>query len=301
MEIKQLESFVAVVEWGSFSQAARHLYVTQPTVSTQIKQLETELDAQLLLRTTQKLELTPIGREFYNNAKSILRIIQNIEDTFENKSLQTLNIGASSVPSANILPKVLTEFRQCNADTHLNVHEADSIEIIDLVANGQIHAAIVGTTMPNKELEFKKIFADRLVIVTPNTAYYQAFKTAGENPLKLLKEPIILREKGSGTLEESLKMLKSVGITKQQLNNVATINDSETLKNFVKEGLGVTIMSEISMTHCCERDDLLYFYIKEYDDCRDFYLVYRKSATLSEPLNNLITFLANYDYDTLTK
>lgn len=299
MEIKQLESFVAVVEWGSFSQAARHLYVTQPTVSTQIKQLENELDAQLLLRTTQKLELTPIGRELYNNAKSILRIVQNIEDTFENQSLQTLNIGASSVPAAYILPKVLTEFRKCNKDTHLNIHEGDSIEIIDLVANGQIHAAIVGTTMPNKDLEFKTICADRLVVVTPNTDYYRDFKAAGGNTLKLLQEPIILREQGSGTLKETIKMLKSVGITKQQLNSVATINDSETLKNFVKEGLGITILSEIAMTNCCDRDDLLSFPVKEYNDYRDFYLVYRKTAILSEPLNNLISYLAKYDYDEL--
>lgn len=296
MEIKQLESFVSVVEWGSFSEAARHLYVTQPTVSTQIKQLENEVDAQLILRTTQKLELTAAGREFYNNAKSILRIIQNIEDSFANQKLQTLNVGASSVPATYVLPKILTEFRQNCPDTLLNIHKDDSLAIIDLVSNGQMHVGIVGTTTTTKDLEYKKLFSDRFVIVTPNTAYYRELKESGGSPHELLKEPIILRDQGSGTLKESIKILESIGITKKSLNIVSTINDLETLKNFVKEGLGITILSELIIKNDLDKDKLLSFHIKDKDDCRDFYLVYRKTAIFSDSLKGLVDFVSNYQF-----
>ena len=108
MDLKQLETFITVVEWDSFSEAAKRLYLTQPTISTHIKQIENELNAELLKRTTKKLELTPEGREFYNYAKAISRIMESMQDSFSKKSLTTFNIGASSVPATYILPSLLT-------------------------------------------------------------------------------------------------------------------------------------------------------------------------------------------------
>lgn len=86
MDLKQLETFITVVEWDSFSEAAKRLYLTQPTISTHIKQIENELNAELLKRTTKKLELTPEGREFYNYAKAISRIMESMQDSFSKKS-----------------------------------------------------------------------------------------------------------------------------------------------------------------------------------------------------------------------
>lgn len=86
MDLKQLETFITVVEWDSFSEAAKRLYLTQPTISTHIKQIENELNTELLKRTTKKLELTPEGREFYNYAKSISRIMESMQDSFSKRA-----------------------------------------------------------------------------------------------------------------------------------------------------------------------------------------------------------------------
>lgn len=90
MDLKQLETFITVVEWDSFSEAAKRLYLTQPTISTHIKQIENELNTELLKRTTKKLELTPEGREFYNYAKSISRIMESMQDSFSKRALLLL-------------------------------------------------------------------------------------------------------------------------------------------------------------------------------------------------------------------
>ena len=117
MDLKQLETFITVVEWDSFSEAAKRLYLTQPTISTHIKQIENELNTELLKRTTKKLELTPEGREFYNYAKSISRIMESMQDSFSKKSLTTFNIGASSVPATYILPSLLAKYHK----THIKL------------------------------------------------------------------------------------------------------------------------------------------------------------------------------------
>ncbi len=90
MEFKQLEAFVAVVDYGSFSEAARKLYLTQPTISTHIRSLEEELHTRLIIRTTKKLTITPKGYQLYDSAVRMLDIRNNLFETLpvrRNRSL----------------------------------------------------------------------------------------------------------------------------------------------------------------------------------------------------------------------
>ena len=82
MELKQLEAFVAVVDYNSFSEAARHLFLTQPTVSAHVASLEKELDTKLISRTTKKLHVTPQGYDLYDSAVSMLKIRDHIINEF---------------------------------------------------------------------------------------------------------------------------------------------------------------------------------------------------------------------------
>ena len=82
MEFKQLEAFVAVVEYNSFSEAAKHLYLTQPTISSHIRSLEQELNSKLILRTTKKLTVTARGQQLYDCAVNILNMRNTLVDEF---------------------------------------------------------------------------------------------------------------------------------------------------------------------------------------------------------------------------
>ena len=286
MDLKQLETFITVVEWDSFSEAAKRLYLTQPTISTHIKQIENELNTELLKRTTKKLELTPEGREFYNYAKSISRISK--------KSLTTFNIGASSVPATYILPSLLAKYHKTHIKTLVNIIQSDSLTTIDGVINGSINIGIVGMTTMDKELTFEKVLSDKLVVVTPFNDYYNALKKNNVKISSILKEPIIFREQGSGTLKESMKMIDALGISKNSLNLIGTANSTETLKQCIRSGMGISIMSKLSVEEEVANNQLISFKIDDFESVRHFYLVYRSNTLLSEPVIDFVKFTKKY-------
>mgnify|MGYP000400079659 CR=1 FL=1 len=98
MELKQLEAFVAVVDYNSFSEAARHLFLTQPTVSAHVASLEKELDTKLISRTTKKLHVTPQGYDLYDSAVSMLKIRDHILNEFVGSHKQIIELGAFHLP-----------------------------------------------------------------------------------------------------------------------------------------------------------------------------------------------------------
>ena len=107
MELKQLRSFVCVVQCGSFTKASEKLYLSQPTVSAHIQALEEELGKRLLLRTTKNLEVTPIGQEVYRRAVDILELQNQMVDLCSYKKQRVIRLGASTVPSAYLLPRFI--------------------------------------------------------------------------------------------------------------------------------------------------------------------------------------------------
>ena len=107
MEFKQLEAFVAVVDYGSFSEAARRLYLTQPTISAHIRSLEEELHSRLILRTTKKTTVTTRGYQLYDSAVRMLEIRNNLLENFTGSQKHMIDLAASTIPSSYLLPELL--------------------------------------------------------------------------------------------------------------------------------------------------------------------------------------------------
>ena len=110
MDFKQLKSLVEVVECRSFTKAAERLYISQPTVSAHIRQLEEELQSRLVIRTTKSIEITPRGLEAYDCARSILELRENLFRRWADDGEQMIQLGASTIPSAYILPEILPAY-----------------------------------------------------------------------------------------------------------------------------------------------------------------------------------------------
>ena len=104
MDFKQLEAFAAVaVDYGSFSEAARRLYLTQPTISAHIRALENELKVKLIIRTTKKLTITTKGYQLYDSAVRILHIRNNLLEDFTGSKKHIIDLSASTIPSSYLL------------------------------------------------------------------------------------------------------------------------------------------------------------------------------------------------------
>ena len=149
------------------------------------------------------------------------------------------------------------------------------------------------TTM-DKELTFEKVLSDKLVIVTPYNDYYNALKKNNVKISSILKEPIIFREQGSGTLKESMKMIDALGISKNSLNLIGTANSTETLKQCIRSGMGISIMSKLSVEEEVANNQLISFKIDDFESVRHFYLVYRSNTLWSEPVIDFVKFAKKY-------
>lgn len=117
MEFKQLEAFVAVVDYGSFSEAARKLYLTQPTISAHVRSLEEELHTKLIIRTTKKTTITTKGYQLYDSAVRMLEIRNNLLENFTGVQKHMIDLAASTIPSSYLLPEILAAYGKTHPDT----------------------------------------------------------------------------------------------------------------------------------------------------------------------------------------
>ena len=251
MELKQLETFVAVLERKSFSAAAKHLYITQPTASTQVSALERELGYQLFVRTTKDVRPTREGRILYQYAKDILDKRDQALLALQNLKVPhggVISIGASSIPARHYLPQLAAEFQQQNQDISFRIsYKYDSIQVAQNVADGKTELGFIGIYVAPPQCEVKHFAYDRWVLVTPNTRPFQALLTGQPFPPdRILRERFICREQGSGTRKDVDHFLTQLGIDPAALHIAAEIDDTESILEMVSKGLGISIVSQRS-------------------------------------------------------
>ncbi|MBQ0064405.1 MAG: LysR family transcriptional regulator [Firmicutes bacterium] len=291
MDFKQLQSFVSVVKYKSFTQAAKQLYISQPTISAHINQLEEELGKRLILRTTKSIELTPIGQEIYSYAINILDMKNRMVSVCQSQAKKIIHVGASTIPSAYILPEILAEFGSKNADTYFSLHQNNSQGIVDGLKEGLFDIGLIGMKVEDETITCIPFFQDHMVLISPVNEHYLNLKQQNTNIEQLLKEPIILREKGSGSKKSVDHFLEQLGILDNDLNNVARINDQEAIKNLVAGGLGISILSEMAARNFIVEKRVLDFSLENYGMHRDLYLIYRKNYIRKSYVQSFIHFL----------
>ena len=293
LEIRQLEVFAAVAETKSFSRAAERLYISQSTVSSHIRNLELEIKHPLLVRSTKSVRLTPDGLIFLRYAKRMLETRDAALAALDAPSETILRLGASTIPSAYLLPKMLSDYRSSHPLVFFDILQGDSSEIIEKTKDGSILLGAVGRKEADASLSYLPFCTDQLVMITPSSSHYLALMKRKPTIRQLLKEPIILREEGSGTLKASARYLESLGIRFEDLNVVARINDLESIKQMVISGMGISILSACTVSNIKESGQALVCPLHT-ELKRSFYLVYPKQENISGVLKDFIRFCTSY-------
>ena len=292
MNLKQLEAFVHVAEGGSFSKAAKELFLTQPTVSAHISSLEKELNVRLFIRNTKEVNLSDDGKEMYKYAKQMIDLQKKIEERFSAKKeagKHCISIAASSIPAQYLLPKVLLRFNEKFPDEQLRIMEADSSEVVTKVVDHMVDVGFTGTVLEKKHCKYLPFYKDELVIVTPATDNYLKLQDEAADDISWIKtEAFIMREDGSGTRKEAEKQLQNAGIAVEKLNVIASIGNQEAIKKAVRQGMGISIMSRLAAEDEIEAGKLLIFPIPGAFEGRDINLVYNKNYELSRSAERFI-------------
>ena len=294
MEFKQLEAFVAVVDYGSFSEAARKLYLTQPTISTHIRSLEEELHTRLIIRTTKKLTITPKGYQLYDSAVRMLDIRNNLFENFTGSKKQIIDLAASTIPSSYLLPELMAGFGRMYPDVYFHSWQTDSAGAISRVLDGSVDLALTGQNTGDDSCIFIPFCQDDMVIATPVNGHYLQLKERPVTFYDFLKDPIIIRERGSGTKKEMDIFLENAGIEPSSLNVVARMNDLESIKKSIVNGLGISILSARSAVDLKKTKQILLFPLEGTAHNRSFYIVCSKNRILKAHVRQFIQYVKNY-------
>lgn len=294
MEFKQLEAFVAVVEYNSFSEAARHLFLTQPTVSAHVRSLEQELNSKLIIRTTKKLTVTRRGYQLYDCAVNMLNMRNGLIAEFTGQDKKIIDLGVSTIPSSYILPEVLSAFGQEVPNVYFHSWQSDSQGAVARVLDGSVDLGLVGDCSQEENCCFIPFCHDRLVIATPVNEHFLRYQEKGARFQDFLDEPFIMREKGSGTKKEMDRYLEAQGISSASLRIVARMNDLEAIRKSIVKGVGISVLSYRSARDLEDSRQILLFPLDEDTPARTFYIVYNKNRILKPHVKQFIQFVKNF-------
>ena len=292
MNLKQLEAFVQVAEGGSFSKAARELYLTQPTISAHISSLEKELNVRLFVRNTKEVSLSDNGKDLYKYAKQMVDLQGKIEEHFgmrKDSGKHCITIAASTIPAQYLLPKVLMRFNEKYPEEQFKIKETDSAQVVTQIVDCMADVGFTGTVLEKKHCKYIPFYKDELVIIAPNMEKYRRIQEECPNDISWLeREHVIMREEGSGTRKEAEKQLRSAGVNMADLEIIASIENQETIKKSVRQGMGVSILSRLAATDEAKAGQMLIFPIPGADDGRDINVVYNRNYQLSRSAERFI-------------
>lgn len=288
MDFLQIKFFLAIVKWGSMSEAARNLYCSQSGLSSKIQRLEEELGMSLFDRSTRPLEMTPAGEIFHRYAVSAHGIEERLfRDLYQEKN-RDIHIGASNVPANYLLPPILTRYQQEFPDRRFYIKRSDSGKVIREVEQGIIDFGVVGTKTDTENVTFTPVCDDRLVLALPNNDKYR--ELAKKPVEELLEMPLIVREEGSGTLIESRRVIETVINEDEASEALAFMNDTEMIVRFIREGMGASVLSCWVAREHVKNGDMISVELPG-SAKRPFYLVSKSEAMMNSNAVPLMHYL----------
>ena len=280
MRLDYIRSFINVVNCKSFSVAAKKAFVSQPTISTHIKQLEAELGVQLLVRSTKDVILSEEGVLFYPYAVRLLETeneaLAHLNKT-EAKVKGTVTIAASSVPGNYILPGILKQTRLKYPEIDYRMLEGDSSQVIQSVLRFEADLGIGSIRTNHEKCMCMPLLKDQIVLATPNTEEYRS-----------LNGVFVMRESGSGTKLAYESIEKALNLHAKPLKIAMQAESSDLVRRSVEEGMGVAFVSSLAIQDSLALGKLLKFEFPNVNTERQIYLLYHKDRIMTLPITSAI-------------
>lgn len=292
-DLRQLEIFQKVVELGSFSKAGEAVHLAQASVSERIANLETALGARLLDRLGRQVIPTKLGELLYKHALVLLEMKRAVcleIDDFLGIRKGEIRIGCSTIPGEYILPNLVRRFGEKHPHITISLTVADSSDIETQVLEGRFELGIIGSKASGQILISHELWRDDLVLAVPSSHPWAARRTVSLEELSNV--PYISRESGSGTLKMVEKYLLAAGCEGvESFHVVARFGTSTAVKEGIKAGLGVSILSSLALDTEIKAGIIKTLRIKGLPMSRRFYLVKDRRRNASPLCKAFVDFL----------
>ena len=287
MDLWQLKIFCKVIELKSFSRAGNAVHLSQPTISSHIKDLEDHFDCRLLDRLSKEAVPTKAGELLYGYAKRMLALRDETETAlaeFKGKIRGRLVMGGSTIPGTYLMPQLIGDFKKKYPEVIVSLKIGDTDNIIEGIINGNLELGIVGAKAETKKIVQKKLIEDEMRLIVPAN-----HRWAGEKRVslkRLIIEPFIVRERGSGTLKSLSQSLDDQGYSIEDLKVIAELGSTQAICQGIKTGAGVSILSTLAVAQDLEAGKLDALEVDGLYLKRNFYLTCHKYRSPS-PLNKV--------------
>lgn len=282
MDIWQLKIFTSVVDEKSFSKASRAIHLSQPTVSSHIKELEEYFDCRLLDRLGREVIPTKAGEILYTYAQKIISLTGKAEyavSEFLGRIRGELVIGGSTIPSGYIIPALIGPFTEQYPEVSISLFTGDTDRIIGKIETGEIEIGIVGAKSESRNIDQVKLVDDEMKLVVP--ADHPWGDRESVTCSMLFGEPYLGREEGSGTWKSVARSMREKGFDPEGLNIRVRLGNTAAVIQGILNRAGISILSTMAVRHYVKTGLLKTLTIHDLDLDRCFYLTCHRKRTLS--------------------
>lgn len=286
MDLWHLHIFCKVVECRSFSRAGEAVHLSQPTVSSHIRDLEAHFSCRLIDRLAREAVPTKAGELLYDYARRLIALRQEAETAlscFQGTMKGRLKIGGSTIPGTYLIPRVIGSFKVRFPDVTISLIIGATDTIIEATLAGDLELGVVGATSDNQNIFQAPLIEDEMCLIIPADHPWSRKKKIEIN--QLMKAPFIVRERGSGTLKTIQQSLSRQAVQLDDFNVVAEMGSTEAVCQAVKCGVGVSIVSRMAVAEALKTGVLKALTIAGCPLQRHFYLTRHKYRSLS-PIGN---------------
>lgn len=285
MNVEHLQTFVAIVELGSLSAAARVLHISQPAVTKQIQRLEQELETTVLVRgPKQRAVLTPAGEQVLAFARETLGRFEGLQEQLallKSVGGGSLAVAASTIPGEYLLPGLVAAFRAQYPQVQVQVGIADTTEVAGRIVADEADVGFMGAAVDKPGLRLERLAGDEIVLVVPPDHPFAG--RAAVAPHELAGQAMVLREEGSGTRYSVEQAFVAAGAGVPAWDVALTMGSSQAVLQAAGQGLGIGFVSERAVAQQQADGHLASTRITGLDLRRDLFVAYLPQR-MAEPL-----------------
>lgn len=289
MNLRELNIFITVCEYGSMSETARKLFITQPAISQSISELEEEYNVKLFDRIGKKLILTNAGEILRDYGKKILILVNEAENSLKdisNMRAGRLRIGASRTAGTYLLPSLIGKFIKTHKKIDLPYIIDNTSAIEKMILDNEIDLGIVEGPIHSKDIIINHFLDDELYLICSSSHHFS--KRNSINIKEIADENMIIRERGSGTREVFEETMSKNNVT---YNIKLELNSTEAIKKAVEANIGISVISKLSIKDELKNGCLVRVMIDGVRFLRSFNIIYHKDKYHTELFNKFIQFL----------
>jgi DNA-binding transcriptional LysR family regulator len=286
--LHQLQIFEAIAQYGSFTRAAEELFLTQPTVSQQMKQLTKAIGVPLYEQIGKRIYLTDAGKAVLEVGRDISQRFNDLEMTLADiKGLKQGNLKLAAITTAKyFVPRILGTFRQRYPGINISLQIANRQQILDRLADNLDDLYFIGQPPEDLEINLRHFLDNPLVVIAPRNHPLAQEKLISLE--RLIEEPLIMRESGSGT---RMAVESFFAENRLKMRVEMEIGSNEAIKQAIVGGLGLSILSRHSLALEGPQGPLVVLDVEGFPIQKHWYVIYPRSKQLSIVAQTFLDYL----------